>query len=348
MNIEDVVLVRATDELPMNGVIMPASSGRYLTTNIPSDFKKSIRKYLKPEIENELGRNLDLWNNEDRITYERIADSYYPLTSKYNSTLSFSFNGLVPDDINNIFSNRNIAIIEPLKYHLNEKYLNIDVIDTTIKGSVTLSNEAILLIREEYFNSLNEDVKLNLQNSYNIQLFQGDLKQSINSTLEANNYKSFNLVLDKTKNDIEDSPNKNGMIAFEDEFAKRVSASRLKLQQLYTYPTYNMEEIDKSAALIAQEDIEKNSIIVSYYQNAFYSFLLDKATSLNIYISDEDKFYLLSNFDKSSEVLDDLVKALINSVGLEGLKSIVTEFNKSINDNYLNNEEILNNLQETR
>ena len=91
---------------------------------------------------------------------EQALSEYLPLTSSYTSTLSFSLNGLVPDDMNNKFSDMLVAVIDPIKYHQNEDYVNIDAIDTTIKGSIKTSEEAILVIEQNYFLGLTEEEKL--------------------------------------------------------------------------------------------------------------------------------------------------------------------------------------------
>jgi hypothetical protein len=348
MNVEDVVLVRATNQLPINGLLVPSANGKYLTKDGPSYFKQILRGFLKPAIEKELGRTLNLWEESDRLYYESVAKSYYPFTSKYNSTLSFSLNGLVPDDINNKFSIKNVAIIEPLKYHVNDPFISVDVIDTTIKGPVTLSHEAIIVINKDYYDKLSDEQKNILQDNYHIELFTEDLKKAVNETLTKYNYKQLSLVLNKEKSDIEESEYKQAMIEFENTFAKQVKASRLKLQYLYTYPVYNMDEESQKAAAIAREDMDKNEIITNYYQNAFYTFLMEKSEENGILLNDEEKFYLLSNYGDASEVLEKLIKNIINKLGLDYLKKIVNEFNEYISNNYTNNDEIIKMNSDTR
>jgi len=341
MILENVVLVRAMNNLPLDGNLIPSCEGNYLKKDNKSDFYYVIYKIVKRRLEQELGRYLEDWEESDRELIKNAMDKYTPYTSFYTSTLSFSLNGLVPDDINNNFSNMKLAVIDPIKYHLDEDYVNVDVIDTTIKGSIKVSPEAILVIEQEYFMSLSEEIKTNLLNSYKIELFNGRLKDAVSQVLQKYNYPSLPLVQKKEEKDILDCDEKESMIAFENSFAIEHSASRLKLQQLYMYPIDTMGNTDQVAAEKVKSDIEKNQIIEKYYRNLLYRFLIEKANLYGISISEEDEFYLLSDFSNSSEVLENLINSIINSVGFEKIKEIINEFNQSILDNYLTNEDIV-------
>ena len=79
----------------------------------------------------------------------------------------FSLNGICPDDnengfANNTFSNKRVGIIEPLSEHISEA-VSLVPTDTAIKGDVVLSNQAVILIEESFYNSLNESQKILLQ-----------------------------------------------------------------------------------------------------------------------------------------------------------------------------------------
>ena len=57
---------------------------------------------------------------------------------------------MVPDDSengfgNNTFSNKKCAVIEPLKYHIND-VVSLVPTDTAVKGDVVLSDEAVIFI----------------------------------------------------------------------------------------------------------------------------------------------------------------------------------------------------------
>lgn len=341
MNIDNVVLIRATNNLPINGILEPSCSSKYLHFQNKGNYYYLIQKEMKKYLESQLQRPLDFSEEDNKLLKEFLKD-YLPLTSSYTGTLSFSLNGLVPDDINNKFSDMKIAIIDPIKYHLTEDFVNIDVIDTTIKGNFEVSSEAIIVIDRSYFLSLTEEEQNNLAKVYRIELFEGSLKNAVASALEKYNYPSLSLIQDKPSKDIVNCDYKDSMIAFQSAFAKEKGASRLKLQQLYTTPLELLTQgVDMVAAEKVQSDFEKNLIVQKYYQDSFYNFLLQKAEQYYIELDEMEKFYLFSEFSKSEEVLEELVKSLLNKAGVEGYKLLIEEYNKMIQENYLTNDEIV-------
>lgn len=341
MNLDNVVLVRAMGHLPLDGVLVPSSEGKYLKYKVTDEYYYIIKREVQKKLEAQLGRSLAVWEDEDKMLLEQALSEYLPLASSYTSTLSFSLNGLVPDDMNNKFSEMLVAVIDPIKYHQSEDYVNIDAIDTTIKGSLKVSSEAILVIEENYFLSLSEDEKMNLMSNYKIEIFNGSLKDAISSTLQKYNYPSIPLVQRKELNDIEECSEKDSLITFQDEFAKEHNASRLKLQQLYMYPISSMSGVDIPAAEKVQSDFNKNLIVEKYYKERFYEFLISKAEGYGLSLTEEEKYYLFSEFSNSEEVLEKLVKSIIQLVGIEEYKLIIKEYNELVIENYLTNEEII-------
>ena len=122
MNIENIALVRATNIIPFDGVIKTISNSRSLSKNYNTEFAIQLSDLLK-----ELGiiPPIDFTKISEEYLVNKakedikILKEYLPYTSEYNSMVLFSLNGLVPDDDehgfgNNIFSNKNCAIIEPL------------------------------------------------------------------------------------------------------------------------------------------------------------------------------------------------------------------------------------------
>lgn len=348
MQLENVVLVRARNNVPLNGELIPSCDGKYLIKDHKSDYYYIIKRIVKRNLETKENRLIEEWVDADRNLIKEEVQKYLPYTSLYTSTLSFSLNGLVPDDINNTFSNMNLAVLEPIKYHVKENFVNIDVIDTTIKGSITLSSDAILVINENYYNSLTDEVKENLKKFYKIELFSGSLKDAVSKTLTKYNYPSLPLIQKKDEKNISNCIEKESMIDFQKKFAEELKVSRLNLQQLYTYPISGMDEVDSNAALKVKDDIEKIEFIEKYYRNLFYSFLLTKANLYEINLSDEEVFYLFSDYSNKEEVVEKLVKEIINLYGLEKIKEIVDEFNNNVLENYLTNNEIINQNNMTR
>lgn len=119
----------------------------------------------------------------------KILKEYLPYVSDYNSMVLFSLNGICPDDnehgfANNIFSNKSVAIIAPLSEHI-EQVISLVPTDTAIKGNVELSNNAIVLIEESVYESLNDMQKALLHNNkFSIKTFTGSLKEAIRNELQ--------------------------------------------------------------------------------------------------------------------------------------------------------------------
>ena len=136
MNIDNVVLVRATStHLPLDGNLIPTYEGKRLVSDEKSEYYFFIRKKMTEELEKQLGRNINPYSADDSKMLDSILKNYSVLTGDYpTTTLSFSLNGLVPDDINNNFSRMKVAVIDPIKNHINADFVAIDVVDTTIKG----------------------------------------------------------------------------------------------------------------------------------------------------------------------------------------------------------------------
>lgn len=348
MNLDNVVLVRAMNNLPLDGVLVPSCEGKYLKYQLTDDYYYIIKRKVQADLESKLGRYLEVWNEEDKKILDDVLKEYLPLTSSYTSTLSFSLNGLVPDDMNNKFSDLKLAVLDPIKNHQHENFVNIDVIDTTIKGSLVVSNEAILLIEKDYFLSLRDEEKMNLVSHYKLELFTGTLKDAIAKILQKYNYPAIPLIQQKELNDMEDCIEKESMISFQNDFARTHNVSRLKLQQLYMYPISSMSEVDVEASEKVKSDFDKNLIVEKYYKDNFSQFLVSKGEMLGIQLIDEEKFYLFSDFSNREEVLEKLVDSIIQIIGLEEFKQIINEYNQIIYNNYITNDEIVSLNSESR
>ena len=142
MNIENVVLIRATNVIPFDGIVHPISKTPYLKKENGTNFAYAINDLLQKL--SKISYN-DYWSKseeeQEKIdkNNQEIINSYLPYNSKYNSMVLWSLNGLVPDDINNTFSNKTCAIIEGLKEQIDKsEVISLVPTDTAIKGNVQL------------------------------------------------------------------------------------------------------------------------------------------------------------------------------------------------------------------
>ena len=209
MNIENIALVRATDFIPFDGILRPLANVPYLCKKSGSELSFKISDLLR---ELNVTDPIDYSNFE--LSVARNASKvreYTPYESDYNSIVLFSINGLCPDDSeagfgNNTFSNKKVAIIEPLKYHLDQT-ISLVPTDTALKGDVILSDEAILLIDEDLYNSLTDEQKQMLHsNSFTIKTFRGSLKEAVKQALsESKKYTAEDLSLSSSTGGIKPS-----------------------------------------------------------------------------------------------------------------------------------------------
>ena len=66
MNIDNAVLVRAYKGfIPMDKELVPSCDSFYLNYEKASDYKATIKKYIMKEYENQTGKTLNPWNEED-------------------------------------------------------------------------------------------------------------------------------------------------------------------------------------------------------------------------------------------------------------------------------------------
>lgn len=344
MDINNVVLVRVMNHLPLNGELIPSCESERLIYDEKSDFYYFIKNKIKQELEKQWGRNLNEYDLNDEKMLKDVLKNYLVLTGDYyTTTLSFSLNGMVPDDLNNNFSSMNIAVIDPIKNHINEDFVTIETIDTTIKGRIKVSKDAILLVEKYFFDSLSNELKDNLMSNYNLKLFEGSLKEAINSTLKENNYPVLPLIQKREKSNIDDCFERESMLAFEDYFANKVNASRLRLNYLtYMYSSSNVE-VDKIAHDKLEEEYPNSLKVDEYYRNQLYSFLLGKAEKLGIEVTDDDKYYLFTNYIYSKEAMERITSCLIEKYcGIEKFLEFILEYNQYVVNNYLTNEQIVN------
>ena len=324
MSIENIALVRATNIIPFDGVVKPLSNVCHLTKNIGLPFSGMLSDFL---LETGIIPKLDYSKMFDENYYDsyvasssEILKDYLPYVSDYNSMVLFSLNGLCPDDNehgfgNNTFSTKKCAIIEPLKYHINEA-ISLVPTDTAIKGDIFLSEEAILLIEKEYYETLGEEEikKLN-QLDMTLNLFTGSLKDAIKLTLiNTNKYNFETLSLSESTGGV--MPSKTS-----EEF-KRTIKDTIQTYQLPDKKYYNLiTSVDKTIINYDKVcDEYKNMLTV---QNYFMTLFLQE---------------LLVKMGTSQPMIDEVPNNLYNKIYLSKVVECIKEYGidnyKSFVDNY--------------
>ena len=322
MNVENIALVRATNIIPTDGVVRPVSEVPYLQKEKGTAFSFAVNDLLRRK---GLFKEID-WTNPDEIATinnenNGILNQYMPYSSDYNSMVLWSLNGLVPDDMNNIFSNKPCAIIESLSEQIDQSQIvSLVPTDTAIKGSVSLSSKASILISKEKYDSLSPEEKTQIEElDINITIFEGDLKEAVdNELVKDGKYTAETLSLRREDEGYVQSDTSDEVRDTVDSIA----AERNIPQVLHwNVITGQNDELDR---LKSVENEFKNGVVVrEFYKNVFFEYLFSKMDIDNSVKS--DAMY----YPESDQYMQSLCEE-IDRIGIDKYKSIVEEYNKSL------------------
>lgn len=337
MNINNIAIVRAMDAdlIPFDGTIHPISDVPYIKKNINSNLASEIKRLLEkegvfPPMDWEKFGDVDYMNNRNSII-NNIVSNYIPYSSSYNSMVLFALNGLVPDDSergfgNNTFSNKPCAVIDGLSEQINQ-VVSLVPTDTALKGTVTLSDNAIILIKEEVYEALPIDKKDQLKNlNCQFKTFNGDLKNAVSEYLKnSNRFVLENLTLTKEHGWILPSETSELTKKTINQIANdRNIAQDLHLDILF-HKTDNMDKLQS-----VKDDYENYFIVNEYYMRQFFAYLFKR-----INIDDYLKYNLL-NKPLNETYTEELVEQ-IKDLGIEKYKKIVEEYNLGLEKMKLEN-----------
>lgn len=326
MDINQFAIVRATNSIPFNGIVKPISQVPYLKKDANSQFSYSIQQL---SFLSNLKDNLNLYNNDEREKYYNALYQFLPYSSDYNSMISFSISGLVPNDINNTFSNKSCVIIDSLAEQIDKSnFISLAPTDTTISGSLTLSPKAIILIESEKYDSLSDDEKIKLkklqETGIKIEFFKSDpenenhLETIVSKILIENGYNTEKLTLSRKYHGFLASPTSEET----KESLATIAYKRKISQELYfNIISQNSDDLDKLTD--AKDDAKNFHVITNFYQTHFFKYLF-KSLSLEPYLESK----LLSRPD-TRPYLDQLTE-VIEAFGSNNYLSIVSEYNKKI------------------
>ena len=322
MDIKNIALVRATNVIPVDGVVRPISAVPYLRKEKDTEFSTSMRDLLRRK---GLLKEVD-WTKPDEINKiskenTKTLEQYVPYNSDYNSMVLWSLNGLVPDDMNNTFSDKTCAIIDGLAEQIEQsEMVSLVPTDTAIKGNVNLSNKATILIDKDRYETLSLEEKDKLAKlNLNVTIFQGNLKEAVNEALiRKGRYTAETLSLAREddgyiKSDTSDEVRRT---------IRDVANERNIAQVLHwSVITGQNDELDKLENV--KDEFENGCIVKDFYKRAFFEYLFSKMN-----IDNGTKEYALY-FPDSSKYMEDLCDE-IDRIGIDKYKSLVDEYNKSL------------------
>ena len=324
MDIKNIALVRATNIIPLDGVVHPISETPYIRKERGTSFSYAISDLLRKKmIINEEGywtKTEEEQEEMDRQNKIKLQE-YLPYSSEYNSMVLWSLNGLVPDDMNNTFSTKTCAIIESLEKQINNsEIVSIVPTDTAIKGNVELSNESIILIDKDRYEKLSTQEKEQLQNiKSKVSIFEGTLKEAVDETLEKSElYVSEQLTLTREHKGYIESDTKEEVL----ETIQNIAETHNIAQVLHwNVLTGNNNELEKLESV--KDEYKNNVTVLECYQTTFFKYLFSKMD-----INESVKVYMLRNM-QSSVYAKQLCEE-IEKNGIDEYKKIVDKYNNSL------------------
>ena len=337
MNLDNIMLVRAMDRIPVSGMILPKAKGRDINSSGFEKYVAIINEIILSKLEEIKGRKFDLSNKDDLYQFESIIEYYYPNFDNYETLLHFTFNGLLDQD-----DSYRLALIDSIKEHQDNHFINVDNIGVTTRKTFKVSSDATIVIRDDYFKEMYPFAKEDLLKNYKVELFNGSLKKAVSDILSRYNYPVFDLIKNGDNVEVKANENKESLVSFQDAFAEMTYASRLSLQELMTTPETEMNERDLIAADILKKDESDRKKIQKYYRDKFYELLLNYATELGLYLTEEEINILFANNDQSDAVLKKIIDNLIFGFGtINIIKEIVDYYNDELSTKGLTSSEIL-------
>lgn len=330
MNIDNIAIVRATNIIPYDGVVRPLSNVPYLCKNIGLELSARISDLLHelgviPPMDQSRMFEEDYYDEMVALS-SKILKEYLPYVSDYNSMVLFSLNGICPDDnehgfANNTFSNKKVAIIEPLSEHI-DKVISLVPTDTAIKGNVVLSNNAIILIEESFYNSLTETQKALLHNnSFSIKAFTGSLKETIRNELQnSGRYIPETLSLSASTGGFMPSDTSELQKECINNIASSYGLSQMKYFNLITSRDTSMPKYDEVC-----DEFDKAMEVQDFYTTAFLHELLVYANA------PED---IINNISRNIHYKPFLLKVveIIKALGIDRYKQFVDSYNKNLEE----------------
>ena len=329
MDIKNIAIVRATNVIPFDGIVYPLSEVPYLQKEHGTEFSFAMNDLLKRQ--NKL-KQID-WtklDEMDKISEENkeILKQYLPYNSDYNSVVLWSLNGLVPDDMNNTFSNKTCAIIDGLEEQIEEsEMISLVPTDTAIKAKdgqkgIKLSQNATILISKERYETLSQEEKNKLDElDLKVSVFEGELQQAVNQNLEeSGRFTAEKLSLNRVdggyiQSDTSDEIKQTiGSIAKENNIAQEL---------FFNIITGQSDELDK---LHNVKDIYENMMQVSeFYKKTFFNYMFSKMD-----ISEDVKINSLFGMDSSvymNELCDE-----IERIGIDKYKEVLDGYNARLEE----------------
>jgi len=308
---KNIMLVRTTHEFPTNRIIKPLSNCSYIVKNEKNFIYNGLYYDLDKNILEQLG------------TYELY----------YRSTIHFAENGIVSSHDYGNFDNQPFIILEPLYNQLGKaNFRNFAGQDTFIKGNVALSEEAIIIIREEDYIKIKQNHP-EIEN-FNVVLYKGIDQDEKERYIKENEYNLPEFYVNDKRAVVE-------IILMELGYTPELIGNHYIIDSPTSAKVRSINELlEKKYKALAEakhkdtdeykEDFEKNLKITDIFNKMLLDFILR-----------------LNNIEEQLTISNYTAFRLIELIGLDKLIENINIFNKIIeemhNENLLpTSEELLN------
>lgn len=323
MDIHNIALVRATNVIPFDGVVRPVKDVPFIKKETGTVFSGELFSLIRrkgvlnpidweaPEEERQLAEEKN----------KQILAEYMPYTSMYNSMVLWSLNGIVPDDAFNTFSKKDCGIIDGLEEQMGQsEMVSMVPTDTAIKGTVTLSRSAKILISKERYDELSQEQKEQLAGlDLTVEVFDGDLKTAIDTSLvESGRYTAENLGLVSEGGGYKESATSKEVIEDINSVAKGNDIPQVLHDKIFRGETDGEQKLES-----VKGEIEQCNIVSAFYKQAFFEFIFSK---LDI---DEGVKECAMYLPDSPRYMEDLCDE-IGRIGIDRYKEVLEEYNHSL------------------
>lgn len=298
----DFYLVRTTDFLEYGHVIHPICDVPFFVKNNPI-IRNVITDIFDEQDHIDFYKEQEKYMARDKI----IKEEFLPLTTQYRSTVHFTLNGLVSSHSKGNFDDRSFIIIDAFKPHLeNDDILSFRMEDTYIKGDVTLSENAIVMINKEKYQELLKNFPM--IEEYDIVLFEGDEKEAVEMLLT-----DMGIVSEKIGTHGIDTDVQN--------------FSLIQDYQRMLKNDFNIDSVPHWLSKSYASDDEKSIVLFNYYDKLFFDYFFSK-----INMNEYEKNMLVDRYvsRENEDLLEENLKQIILNIGLENFKTIINEFNSNI------------------
>lgn len=313
-NEDSLKIVITANMFPEDRTVLPSGKESYVYKNPDCSLGIVVRDRINKV------DGIDKYDDNQLATLKLQSEKYMPYNSKYISVVYAAINGLYPD-----YYETNYIIVDSFKEHVeNKSILSIRPESTLFIGAVKLTNEAVILIKQEKLEEFSK--RYPELSRMNIVTFKGDSYQALSMYLV-----NIGIVPEKMTIDfISNSPTALKFSDFINEYSIKTNIPLIKYEELDFF----------------ESDKKNTELIEKIYDASFYDFLLK---SINVpEESYSELFKRLCEGDRYDPDNLIILDGIIDSIGAEGLEGIVNSFNEKI-DNMINekkypvNEDIIKN-----